>query len=246
MNIFRPLYLSISKKRFYKPFHPFKLPKKPTHLISAPNNIRDFLKTLFFLSGLRNSGTIVIVMQKSLENIHRFFKKNIFEAIFYDKTPLLFSKEYKILEERLNRRSFNFLIELNVPANISLPYLTNAEKRICLDKKSNFPYYNIFMKDGLNVLNEFFHIQESNPQDLFDFKERDLRKVEQKFHKNRPLLFLNRKDDTKWDGDKVAVGKDILPSDPESFQVLYLADAYCGEHDGFYEFAKIFNKQIIK
>ena len=246
MNIFLPLYLRITKKRFIKRFHPFRITKKPSHLISVPSDHRDFLRALNFLGGLRNSGKVLILMPRTLISIYRLLKHNIFQSIFYDKSPLLFSKEYKILKGQLGQRRFNFLIELNVPANISLPYLVSAERRICFGEKNNFPYYNILIKDGINTLSTFFKIKESNTQDLFRFNTRSLKKIEKKFNKNRPLLFVNNKENINWDGDKMIVGEDVSPSDAEAYETLYLSDAYCGDHDAFYEFAKIFNKKIIE
>lgn len=246
MNIFRQLYLKISKGSFSKPFHPRRIIKKPSYLISVPPNTRDFLQVLFFLEGLRNLGTMVILMPKSLKTICGFLKRNIFKTIFYEELPLLFSKEHKILKTQLEHKHFHFLIELNVPANISLPYLTSIEKRICLCEKNNFPYYNILIRNGHKTLNEFFEIKESNPQELFYFNASKLRKIKRKFSRKRPLLFVNKEDDLQWDGHKVVIGRDIQESDAAAYETLYLSDAYYGVHDAFYEFAKIFNKEIIK
>lgn len=245
MSILRPLYLQITKGRFCKPFHPCSISQKPSHLISAPRNARDFLKTFSFLAGLRNTGTLVILMPKSLEPIYGFMKHNIFKAIFYEKPLLLFSKEHKMLKKQLEHKRFNYLIELNVPANISLPYLISAEKRICLCEKNNFPYYNILIRNGFNTLNKFFEIKDSNPQDLFRFNTNSLRKIKRRFSKKRPLLFVNKHDEVQWEGHKVTANRDLQASDVEAFEVLYLSDAYCGEHDALYEFAKIFDKEII-
>jgi hypothetical protein len=245
MKLFLPLYLKLSKKRFYRSFRPFATTKKPTHLISVPNCTRNFMKSLYFLSGLRDSGKLVILIPKTLEGVNSLLKQKIFETIFYEKTPMLFSKEYKILKERLGRCRFNFLIELNTPANISLPYLIPAEKRICLGDKNVFPYYNILIKDGINALNKYFDVKNNNPQDLFRFNTKSLKKFERKFRNKGPLLFVNTKDSPKWDGHKIIIGEDILPTDLKTYEILYLADAYYGEHDGFYEFAKIFDKKII-
>jgi len=246
MNIFLPLYFEITKRKFYKQFRPPKIKKKSNHLISMPHDTRNFVRSLPFLAGLRKYGNIVLLVPEAVKNIYGFLKQNIFEAIFYNTPPLLFSKEYKLLKEQLRKKHFHFLIELDVPANISLPYLTSAETRICFYGNKNFPYYNILIRDTIRSLIEFFHIDEDNPQQLFYFHASKLKKVSKKFIKKHPLLFVNGKNDILWDGQKVIVGQDILPSDTNAYQILYLADAYYGEHDAFYEFAKIFNKKIIE
>jgi hypothetical protein len=184
-------------------------------------------------------------MPKTLQTIYRFIKRNTFQTIFYEKTPALFSKEHTTLKEQLSKKHFNVLIELNVPANIALPYFVPAEKRICLCEKNNFPYYNILIRDGFNALGEFFQIKKSNPQDMFQFRASSLKKLSKKFDKKRPLLFVNTEIDTKWDGYKLQIGKDVSQTDARAYEMLYLADAYYGEHDAFYEFAKIFNKKIV-
>lgn len=246
MNIFLPLYFEITKRKFYKVFRPSKIRKKTNHLISMPHNTRNFVLALPFLAALRKYGNIVLLMPETVKNIYGFLKRNIFETIFYKKPPLLFSKEYKLLKERLSKRHFHFLIELDVPANISLPYLASVENRICFYGNNNFPYYNILIRDNIRSLIEFFHIDEDNPQQLFNFYESRLKKISKKFIKKHPVLFVNAKNNVPWNGQKVIVGQDILPSDKNAYQILYLADAYYGKHDAFYEFAKIFNKEIIK
>jgi len=246
MSIFTPLYLKISKKRFNKPFHPLEIIKNAHHFISVPSDPRDFLKSLFFLEGLRESGSILLLFPKTLEHIYKILKHNIIHVIFYEKLPELFSKDYEKLKKQLGHRKFNFLIELNVPSNISLAYLTMAEKRICVGEKSHFPYYNIHIKSDVVTLNKFFNMPESNPQELFHFNIHNLKKIEKRFNKKGPLLFINEKDDVLWSGDKIIVGNDIEISDPEIYESLYLCDAYYGVHDQCYEFAKIFNKKIIE
>ncbi|KPJ72508.1 hypothetical protein AMJ52_06025 [candidate division TA06 bacterium DG_78] len=219
--------------------------KKSNYLISVPHKIADFLKSFSFLAGLQNRGTCVILMPKFLETIYGLMKQNIFKVMFYDKLPLLFSRDHKMLKKQLEHEQFHYLVELNIPANISLPYLTSAEKRICLCDKNNFPYYNILIREGFTTLNGFFEIKDSNPQNLFHFNANRVKTMKRKLGKKRPLLFVNRHDDIEWEGIKVIVGKDIQNVDAEAYEMLYLADAYYGVHDELYEFATIFNKEII-
>jgi hypothetical protein len=228
-----------------KTFHPCTMDSKSSYLISVPHKITDFLKSFSFLAGLRNRGTCVILMPKSFETIYGLMKQNIFNVMFYDKLPLLFSRDHKLLKKQLEQEQFHYLVELNIPANTSLPYLTSAEKRICLCAKNNFPYYNILISEGFNTLNEFFEIKDSNPQQLFHFTTDRLRSIKRTLGKKGPLLFVNRHDDIEWEGRKVIVGKDIQKVGTEAYEILYLADAYYGVQDELYEFATIFNKKII-
>ena len=246
MKIFIPLYLKSTKNQFLKPFHPLQTTKKPNYLISAPTQPNDFLKALPFLGGLRDSGQITILMPKALESIHRILKRNLFSVIFYDEPPIIFSRSHKMIKNQLGNKHFENLIEMNVPANISLPYLVSAEKRICFCGENNFPYYNILVQDGVNTLCEFFHIKACNPQELFHFNAVELRRLKKSFNKRRPWLFINSLDDIEWRGDKIVVDKDILTLEPRAYEALYLADAYYGKQDTFFELAKIFEKQIIE
>ncbi|UCG92647.1 MAG: hypothetical protein JSV97_02760 [candidate division WOR-3 bacterium] len=246
MSIFLPLYLRITKRRFNKIFQPLTPTKKPSHVISLPRTTKHFLQILPFLTGLRKSGSILVLVPKTLENIYRFIKSNVFETLFYEEPPHLFSKEYKSLKDKLGKRHFHCLIELNIPPNLSLPYLISADKRICFYGNNHFPYYNILIKNTIRPLIELLRVEEENPQHLFSFPPSGLKKVSKRIDRQQPLLFINRKNDIQWNGTKIVVGLDIPPSDAETYQMLYLADAYYGEHDAFYEFAKIFNKRIIE
>ncbi len=246
MNIFTKLYLKTSKRRFLKTFKPLGIKKKRKFLVSTPNSIVDFLKILPFLKELRKLGTIVILVPKKLESIYRHMKPNIFETIFYEEPSGIFTEEYKKLKKQLTDRHFHFLIELNRPANISLPYLTLTDKRICFYEKNNFPYYNIMFKNDLNPLNEFFNIKRSSPKSLFRFNLRESKKLLKQINKKRPLLFVNGKDKVSWNGDQIVVGKDISASDPNIYSILYGCDAYHGQHDAIYEFAKMFKTKIVE
>ncbi len=245
MNIFATMYLKLSRNRFRKPFKPLGIKKNRTFLISAPRDISPFIQALAFIAGLRKMGSIVLLTPKNLETIYQFLKPNIFETIFYDKPSIIFSKEYNELKHQLHNKHFHFLIELNKPANISLPYLISAEKRICFYDENNFPYYNIMMKNSVTSLNEFFNIKTTNPQNLFRFYKRSLNKLLKKYNKKSPLLFINGEDYVSWDGDKIIVDENISSSDPQIYEILYFCDAYYGKSDMFYEFAKTFNKRIL-
>ena len=64
--------------------------------------------------------------------------------------------------------------------------------------------------------------------------------------KKKPLLIVNGVTQIGWKGDTLVVGKDISQSDPIIYEALYFADAYCGKHDVFYEFAKLCGIKIIE
>lgn len=246
MTIFAELYLRLSKNRFRKTFKPLGIKKRRNFLVSMPCDESDFLKTLPFINGLRKLGSIVLLLSDDSKNIYQHIKPELFEAIFFDKPTMLFTKEYKSLKERLSTRRFHFLVELNKPANIALPYLTPVEKRICFYDRDKFPYYNIMIKDSITSLHQFFNIKESNLELLFQFSKRDLKKVLREMKKKEPLLFVNGKDSVSWEGDKIIVGENIAASDPIIFGILYLCDAYCGQRDTLYEFARVLKKRILQ
>lgn len=246
MSIFAELYLRLSKNRFRKTFKPLGIKKRRNFLVSVPCDEGNFLKTLPFINGLRKLGSIVLLLSLDLKNIYQYIKPKLFEAIFFDRPTIIFTKEYKSLKEKLSTRRFHFLVELNKPANISLPYLTPIEKRICFYDRDKFPYYNIMIKNSINSLHQFFNIEETNPELLFHFSKRDLKKVLKKMSKKEPLLFVNGKNSISWEGDKIIVGEHIAASDPEIFGILYICDAYSGQRDTLYEFAKVCRKRILQ
>jgi len=245
VSIFLPLYLKISKRKFQRQFKPLGAKKKLWHLVSVPHNAKDFFTAYPFLIGLSKIGSVVLLMPKLLEHIRSFMKPRQFEIIMYEKTPGVFSEDYKRVALQLGDRYFHFLIELNTPANFSLPYLSNFQRRISFYDVKNFPYYNIQMKHGYASLNEFFNIETENVSDMFHFSGRDLKTIERKLDKSRPLLFVNGGDEVKWKGGKVILGQDIMPNDQQVWSALFIADAYYGTQDAFYEFARINNKKIL-
>ena len=245
MSIFLPLYLKLSKKRFQRPFKPLGAKKRLWHLVSVPHDTQGFFNTYPFICGLSKVANVVLLMPKKLENIRSFLKPKQFEIILYEKSPTIFSEDFKRVGVQLGDRYFHFLIDLNTPANISLPYLRNFQRRISFYDKNNFPYYNIQMKDGMKSLTEFFDIKIDEEKDMFHFYSRDLKAVEKKLNKPRPLLFVNGPEEQHWKGGKVILGKDILPDDPDIWSVLYIVDAYAGVPDAHYEFARINGKRIL-
>ncbi|UCD06324.1 MAG: hypothetical protein JSV98_03595 [candidate division WOR-3 bacterium] len=245
MKILIPLYLKLSKKKFSRSFKPLGAKRKLWHLVSVPENPAEFFKAAPFLVGLSKIGSVVMLMPKSLETIRSFMKAKQFEVILYEKKPSLFSEDYKRVAVQLGNRHFHFLIELNQPANVSLPYLGNIQRRVSFFDKSILPYYNILVKDSYASLLEFFNIQSPDGQEMFHFYSRDLKATEKKLKVSHPLLFVNEADTIDWDGNTIVVGKDIMADDPAIWKVLYGAEAYYGKQDAFYEFALLYNKEIL-
>lgn len=245
MRILLPLYLRISKRRFLRSFKPLGAKQKLWHLVSAPNNPRDFFKAVPFLAGLNRIGNVVLLMPQGLEQIRSFIKPKQFEIIIYEKRPTLFSEDYKRVAVQLGQRYFHFLIELDRPANTSLPYLSNFQRRVSFYDRGNFPYYNILMKDGYTSLSEFFNIEAHDGSEIFHFYSRDLKALEKRLRKKRPLLFVNGAEATDWEGGKIILGQDIMADDANIWKALYIADAYHGEKDAFYEFARVNGKKLL-
>ena len=245
MSIILPLYLKITKQRFRKSFKPLGSKKKSWHLVSIPRDAKSFFEATPFLLGLSKSGNVVLLMPKDLEWIRAFIKPKQFEIILYEHRPVLFSEDYKRVRLQLGERYFHFLIELDKPANISLPYLCNFQRRISFYDDRSYPYYNILMKDGYAPLNEFFNIEDQSARDMFHFYSKDLKPVERKYRKLHPLLFVNGTDDIEWKGGKVVLGQDIMKDDPNIWKVLYIVDAYYGKQDAYYAFAQVNDKSIV-
>ena len=245
MSLFTNIYLGFSKRRFLKPFNPLSKKARGNFLVSVPSQATEFLKVMPYIAALKKIGNIVMIVPQHHETICSFIKPNKFEIIFYVIPPRVLSKEHDELKKHLGKKSFQHIIELNRPANISLPYLTAAEKRICLYDRTKFPYYNIMLRDNIESLCDLFAIKKYTARRIFTFCLRGIKSTMKKHKKRRPLLFVNGTDKIDWQGDTITMGKDMSADSPEAYRLLVAADAYCGKNDVFYELAKMFSKEII-
>lgn len=237
MSIFLPLYLRMTKNRFRRQFNPLCDAGKHACLVSMPSDAAGFIRALPFVLGLSKTDTVVLLLPKNLEGLYSIITIKKCETVFYEKRPAVFSAEYRRLHEQLGERKFDFLIELSTPPNTSLPHLYRVERRVTFFDTNSFPYYNILIKDGYASLMRFFGISEESTKGIFHFQNRDLRAVEKRLGKARPLLFVNEHDPVGWDGGRIVLGTDVMPEDLVVWKMLYIADAYCGARDAFYEFA---------
>lgn len=234
----------MTRGRFARPFSPLGAPGKHTYLVSAPGSAADFIRALPFITGLARSGTVVLLMSREVEQLYSLARLKKCETIFYEKRPRVFGAEYRLLQQRLGERKFDVLIELDMPPNTSLPHLCNVERRIAFFSPGGFPYYNVLIKDGYASLRQFFAVGEPSVQDIFHFQNRELRALEKKLGKPRPLLFVNDSEGAGWEGGRIVLGTDVMATDPAVWKMLYIADAYCGARDAFYEFAVLAEKRI--
>lgn len=244
MNLFLSLYHKLSKRRFEREFKPLIAGKRPWYLVSAPADACDFLKATPFLFGLSHAGHVVLIIRKETERLFSFIKMKHFEITSYEKRVSLFSEGFRHLERLVTGRSFHALIELNNPANISLPYLADFPRRVAFYDRDCYPYYNVLVKDGYKSLCGFFGIDEEKVENIIHFPSRELRAVEKKLDKNHPLLFVNEGTAAGWEGGHILMGKDISPEDPDVWKAVYLADAYSGKKDALYEFAVLNGKKL--
>lgn len=245
MSILRPLYLRMTRKRFERPFSPLGAASKHKFLVSAPGDAAGFIRALPFISGLAKADTVVLLMPRALEHLLSTVRLKKCEVVFYEKRPAVLGAEYRLLQDQLGEREFDVLIELDTPPNISLPHLCNAERRVAFFDPGVFPYYNVLIKDGYASLRQFFGLGEQDAREIFHFQSRELRTLEKKLGKTRPLLFVNERDATGWEGGCIVLGTDVAAADPAAWKMLYIADAYRGAHDAFYEFAVLTGKRIL-
>lgn len=252
MNIFRNFYLKTNKYKLYKPFKPLGLKRKEKFLVSTPVKIKDFLKMLPFLGGLRKLGEVVLLAPQSFVPFLKIFKAKIFQGIYWSKVPEVLTREFDFLKRELENYNCNWLIELNPDANLALPGLINVERRVAFYNTKNFPYYNILIKGGIDSLSDFFQIPAVAPGTLFKFNKIELKNISKNLPVERPLLFVNtdekkpfvKPESLKWTGTIVLINK--AAEDIELLcKKLYLCDAYYGPDDEFCEMARIFKKEII-
>lgn len=246
MNFLKSFYLSISKHRFTKKFKPLGYKKRRRLLVSLPADASGFVKILPFVHGLSRHGSLVTLVPHTVDPICQGVKTDKWEIIIYKSPTDILSKEHRRVKELLAKKKFHYLIELNKPANRALAYLSDVPKRICFYDETSFPYYNIMIKDSVDAFGQFFNVQASTAKQIFRFIIGERKNFLTHLGKKRPLLFVNGVTQIGWKDDTLIVGKDISPSDPEIYEALYFADAYCGKRDVFYEFAKLCDKQIME
>jgi hypothetical protein len=244
MKIFIPWYLKMTRKKFTRAFKPIERKKKSSFFIAAPMELKRFISTLPFLENLHGLGSIALFLPRSFETFTRHIRPGMFEFFFFDKVPVLLTREFKTWQEQFRQTSYEFLIEINQPANIHLPYLIQAEKRFAFYDPKIYPYYNILIKGGMKALDGFFQFGKINPKKLFHITETETRKIDKKLGKKHPLLFVAGPDDRPWEGDKFVLGRDYLP-DLDLPKLIYLCDAYYGPDDEWREVAKLFDKPVL-
>ena len=244
MKIFIPWYLKMTRNKFTRHFKPIAMRKKSALLVSAPNALKDFIRTLPFLENLRARGSVSLFLPRTFEVFTRHLKPGLFEYFFFEKIPVLLSREFKAWQKRFQEMPFETLIETNNPANIHLPYLVTAEKRFAFYDPKAYPYYNILIKGGLKTLQDFFQFDKSNPKKIFHITETETRKLDKQLGKKHPLLFVAGPDDREWAGDKFILGRDFLP-DADIAKIIYLCDAYHGPDDEWRAVAKLFDKPVL-
>lgn len=243
-SMFTSLYLKLSKRRFLKTFKPLGPAKKRTFMVSVPLATHTMEATFNFLQGLARSGVINLLIPKDLEQLYRILPQRKFNFLTYTYPLRLFSKDYSSIKEQLNGKQCQYLIELNTPANIHLPYLSMIQKRMCFYDENAYPYYNILVKGGFASLLEFLSIPKSHRKKV-KFSQKQQHEVLKKFNKKKPLLFVNGLDLPPWNGDTVIVGKEISVQDQDSYILLSACDAYTGAQDIFYDFARFLKKRIL-
>ncbi len=213
--------------------------------MSLPGQLIHLLKYIPFLAALRKKGRVMLLASEGLREFCRFLKPKLFDIIYYNEAIRLFSEPFKRLKKELDGKSLDYLIELNHPANLYLPYLINPQRRITFYEENYFPYYNILIKGGIGSLIQFLGLRKTAPGSIFQFRKRETKRILKGLDKKSPLLFINGDSEIEWDGSKIVLGRDIPEQDPLRFSVLFAADAYYGKRDGLYEFARLFNKRIV-
>lgn len=247
MTLFHDLYLRMNRKRFEKTFKPLDIHHRGNYFVSTPSELKGFLKTLPFLGELRSLGHVTLLVPRHLEAILTLLKPDLFDFVFYDKPPLVLTREFTFLKNQLAGKTFSCLIELHEPANRSLPFLIRPDRRIAFYEPSNYPYYNILIKDGSETLRCFFRTRKKDPAKYFKFSALELNRMKKVLGKTRPLLFVNAAEDTTdlaWEGARYLRDRN-RPADAELFKILFLCDAYLGPDDALAELARIFNKRMI-
>ncbi len=245
MKIFTPVYLKTSKNKFKKKFRPLGSKKKADFFVSLPDNLTGLLKYIPFIAGLKKKGTVKLLSPQTLADILELIKPKLFEIIYYQKPIRLFTEPFKQLKKRFINQNFHYLIDLNNPANLHLPYLINSERRITFYDKPYFPYYNILIKDGIESLRQFLKIPGAKPDRIFKFQKRETKKILKELKKKSPLLVINDGQEIEWEGDRILIGREIPEQGTLRFQILSVADAYYGKKDELHQFARLLKKKIL-
>lgn len=251
MDFIRNIYLKTVQHKFYKPFKPLGIKRSDKFIIAPSQKTKEFLKTLSFLAGIRKLGSVFLLVPEKFLSYIKMFKPDYFQIFFYKEIPRPLTREFDFLKKELNKISYTWLIDLNPVANLNLPNLVTAEKRVAFYDRKNFPFYNILIKGGIESLINFFHLPSIDPLSLFKFNKLELRSISKELPSGKPRLFYNQIEDKidelqklQWQGSVVHHINNYDDLE-KSLKKLYLCDAYLGPEDEICEMARIFKKEIV-
>ncbi len=251
MKLIRALYLKTQQHKFFRPFKPLGIGRRENFFIAPGDNIKEFFKKLSFIAGIRKLGGVILFVPEFFAPYIRMFRANYFQVVYYKELPNVLTREFNQLKSELKKTTFSWLIDLNDRANLNLPNLVNAEKRVAFYDKKNFPFYNILVKGGIESLINFFQIPCVDPISIIKFNKLELRGMLKYLTSEQPRLFLNSMDKDasgiaglNWQGGIVYHNKD--DDIEKGLKKLYLCDAYYGPDDELCEIARIFKKTIIE
>ncbi|MEO0156788.1 MAG: hypothetical protein ABIL07_06710 [candidate division WOR-3 bacterium] len=249
MNLIRNLYLKTQKRKFYRAFKPIGIGRRESFFIVPTENVKDFLKALPFIAGIRKLGSVALFVPEVFSSYLKLFRANYFQIFYYKEIPEILTREFEQLKTELKKINFHWLIDLNQKANLNLPGLVNAEKRVAFYDKGIFPFYNILIKGGIEAMKNFFQIPSVDPISLFKFNKLELKSILKELPQEQPRLFFNQVDKSIKELEKIQwQGAIVYHNKNDEIEIglkkLYLCDAYCGPDDELCEIARIFKKDI--
>lgn len=243
MKIFAPWYLRSTRKRFFKDFHPAVLKKRENYLVSVPRGAVDLVAALPVIAGLHKTSRIIAFAPRQLHHILHACREGLFETQYYDEPPTVLTREFKTWQQTFSEESLFGLIEFNTPPNLSLPYLAAIEKRISFYDPDAYPYYNVMLKGGPDVLAEFLLIKSAAPEDIFHLTKTEVKEWERQLPQSRPIAFLNGcPPPPGWSGAVITLTE--TGDFARAVRAIYLCDVYHGKDDEHAALARLFRKPI--
>jgi hypothetical protein len=243
MSFLTNIYLRTSRHKFKRAFRPTKIHRNDGVLLHIGNKIQ-FMKSALIVHMIKKSSDVVLVSHSSCSDIVNILSANFHKVIYYGKTLKVLSHEHGQIARSLSDSKFQFLFELGAPANISIPYLSNIDQRICIGDRNLLPYYNIIF-DSPDALIGYFKLKSPAKPKLFNFSKNKIKEIQKKHNLDTSYIVVNGSHEIKSEQKKVTIGKDIGAEDPEVYAIIMGSNAYTGGNDHFAEFARINNITII-
>ncbi len=241
--MFSNIFLRTSRNRFAKAFRPTKLHRNSELLVHAGENQVHFVKAVPIIHMIKRTGNITLIASSSCKDLTDILNAHFTKIIFYDKPLKVMNSEHDQITKVLVNKKFDFIFDLGNPANISIPYLTKVNQRVCVGGRDSLPYFNIVF-ENTDALIDYFRLKPTSSR-LFTFSKSRIKEIRKKYNLISNYVIVNKPIDLKSEHRQLTIGKDINIKNPDLYALILSSQGYYGDKDHFAEFARLHNIKLL-